>query len=242
MGPNTFLGTQGGSVVALVGLTCVSASSPSSASAGETGTASASSLTETVSASSESREVGLLPVSAGRHGKMGGDFEIRLGCLEDAGSIASIYNESIDRGDSTMDEQRKSAEDIRRWMGGMGSRERFLVAVSRETDALGKGKVIGWVVIKQYSDREGYRFACETSIYVTRGGTGGGVGSCLQAAAIRDCRELRYHHIVVRIFDSNRGSVKFHEKLGFETVGIQKEIGWKHGQWKDIRVMQLVLR
>jgi L-amino acid N-acyltransferase YncA len=40
----------------------------------------------------------------------------------------------------------------------------------------------------------------------------------------------------------NQGSVKFHEKYGFKTVGIIKESGYKFDRWLDSVFMQLILK
>ena len=47
---------------------------------------------------------------------------------------------------------------------------------------------------------------------------------------------------MIAVIDSeNQGSVKFHEKLGFETVGIIKESGFKFNRWLHSVFMQKML-
>jgi len=163
------------------------------------------------------------------------DPAVRPATLADAGAIAEIYNESIRAGDATMDDVCKTAADIGSYIDGFGDREAYLVLEEDET-------IVGWGVIKRYSDRLGYRFACETSVYLRRHRTGNGYGTRLQQALLAQCRAFGYHHVVVKIFASNAGSINFHRRLGFEMVGIQREIGFKAGRWQDVAIMQCVLR
>ena len=47
---------------------------------------------------------------------------------------------------------------------------------------------------------------------------------------------------MIAVIDAgNQGSVSFHEKLGFKTVGIIKEPGYKFDRWLDSVFMQLIL-
>ena len=153
---------------------------------------------------------------------------------DDLQAIADIYNESIARGGITMDTKLYSAEDMRSQVKKFSDRETILVG---ELD----GSVIGWGIIKRYSDRPGYRVCCETSIYLSFAQTGKGYGKILQSNLLQKVVEFRYHHVVAKIFASNQKSIDFHKQFGFEIVGLQKEIGFMKGRWYDMVIMQLIL-
>jgi len=166
-----------------------------------------------------------------------GDVAIRYAVADDAAAIADIYNESIAAADSTMELTPKTEADIRALLSKLGDRERMLVLESN-------GRVEGWGILKRYSDREGYRFACETSVYLRREHVGKrtGFGSAIQAQLMNLTEELGYHHIVVKIWASNEVSIRMHEKFGFEIVGTQREIGLVQDAWRDVTIMQFVRR
>ena len=159
---------------------------------------------------------------------------IRDATLGDAAVIADIYSESIAVGDSTMHDEPKTAEAVRAQMEGFGDREAFLIL---ELD----GYILGWGVIKLYSHRTGYRFCCETSVFLRRSEMRKGYGSYLKKAVIERCRDYGYHHLLARIFADNVGSIEYNKSLGYEMVGVQREIGFKNGRWQDVAIMQLVL-
>jgi len=159
---------------------------------------------------------------------------IRDATPADAAAIAAIYNESIAANDSTMDDVLKTAADIQQQMAGFHDREVFIVLEE-------EGEVLGWGIIKRYSDRPGYRFCCETSVYICRTLTRRGYGSRIEQALIDRCRAFGYHHLVAKIWATNAGSIKMHERFGYEIVGTQREIGYKNGQWQDVTIMQYIL-
>ena len=159
---------------------------------------------------------------------------IRDATVDDAASISFIYNQSIAARDATMVETPSSEESIRAWITGLAPRE---VIVVLEDDKA----VVGWGVIKKYSDRHGYRFTCETSVFVDRQHVGRGHGTRIKAALIERCRQLGYHHLLARIMAINTASIEYNKRFGYEVVGTQREAGFKHGQWQDIVILQLVL-
>ena len=159
---------------------------------------------------------------------------LRDATAADAAAIAAIYNQSIARGDATMDEQPWTADIVRSKMAGFTDREGFIVL---EEGA----QLLGWGVYKRYSDRTGYRFAGETATYLDRSHTGRGLGTVLKRALIERCRQQGYHHLVARVFADNTASIAYNQRLGYEIVGVQREIGFRNGRWVDVMLLQLLL-
>jgi len=160
-------------------------------------------------------------------------MQIRPYLTKDFQAIADIYNEAIALGGVTMDIHPYQPQDIAAIVKKFHDRETILVAQQDE-------QVFGWGIIKRYSDRPGYLVCCETSIYLSFAATGRGYGSLLQNALLEKVKAFGYHHVVAKILATNPQSIKFHEKFGFEMVGIQKEIGYYQGKWLDVAIMQLI--
>lgn len=152
----------------------------------------------------------------------------------DYSTIASIYNEYISRGNATMEERIHTANDIAAWVDSFNNRERLYVV--KEED-----EVIGWGIIKRYSDRNGYSVTAETAVYLTASKIGNGYGSKMKRFLIDQCRQLKYHHLVAKIFAKNTTSIQYNLKLGYTIVGTQKEIGFKNNEWLDVTILQLLL-
>lgn len=160
---------------------------------------------------------------------------IEIAKPKDYAIIAAIYNEYIELGNATMEEELKVAEDIAGWVEKFNDRER-LYSVKKD------GKVIGWGIIKRYSDRKGYRFAGETAIYLTAEERGKGYGTALKKYLIQECKTLDYRHLVAKIFAINEASILYNLKLGYTIVGRQKEIGFRNNKWQDIVILQFLLK
>lgn len=157
---------------------------------------------------------------------------IRHAELTDCGAIASIYNSYL--GYSTMDIEAKKSPYYEDILKGLAERERLYV-LEVEDD------ILGWGIIKLYSDRIGYRTTCETSVYLHPDQRGKGYGSVLKNYIIEVCRKLEYHHLVAKIMADNQVSIDYNFKLGYEIVGTQREVGMVGREWKDVVIMQLLL-
>ena len=161
-------------------------------------------------------------------------MKFRIADITDAQPVMEIYNEHIADGNSTMDQQTKSLGEIEDWFKEFWERE--LIVLLEDAN-----KVLGWGIIKRYSDREGYSKACETAIYLRSAETRKGYGTLIKKWIIDKCRQLGYHHLVAKIFSSNTASIEYNKKLGYELVGEQKEIGFADGQWQNVTILQLLI-
>jgi phosphinothricin acetyltransferase len=159
---------------------------------------------------------------------------LREAVRSDATVIAEICNASVEARDSTMQLEPVDPAYVRRRIEGLGDREVLLVLEA-------EGRVVGWGLVKRYSDRGGYRRTAETSVYVRRNRTGEGVGSQIQAALIERSRSFGDHHLVAKVWADNAASVALHRRFGYEDVGVQREVGRVNGEWKDVLILQKLL-
>ena len=87
-----------------------------------------------------------------------------------------------------------------------------------------------------------YRSTVEDSIYVARAFRGCGVGRALLAALIAESERIDCRTMVAVIAESgSAASVRLHASLGFTPVGILAAVGYKHGRWLDVTLMQRAL-
>ncbi len=170
-----------------------------------------------------------------RESRAGKGFTVRPALQSDADSIARIYNHHVDTGGATFDNVHWSEARVRTLVSAAAP-ESWLVA-----DA-GGGGIIGWASARWYSLRHGYRFTLETAIYLDPASMGRGVADSLQHQLERECRERGIHHLVAKITADNRRSMAFHDRHGYELVGIQKEVGHMEGEWKDVAILQKLLK
>ena len=162
-------------------------------------------------------------------------FSIRLATRRDAAPIASIYSKAILARNATMVLDPVSASEMEGKFSSLGPKESILV-ISESNDI-----ICGWGIVKMYSDRPGYRLTCETSLFIDAAYRRRGLGKRLQLALMSQAQQSGFHHIIVRIWAANQGSIDLHKQVGFTMVGIQNEIGHVDHKWIDVAVMQCLL-
>lgn len=155
--------------------------------------------------------------------------------LADAAQIAEIYNYYILNTHHTFETERLNAEDMEKRIAEVIGIYPYLVA---EID----GEIQGYVYAAQFKLRQAYQYAVEASIYVKNQQKQKGIGSELYREFLDELKETSVHAIVAGIALPNDGSVKFHEKLGYEKVAHFKEIGYKLGRWVDVGFWEMLNR
>jgi L-amino acid N-acyltransferase YncA len=152
----------------------------------------------------------------------------------DAAACAAIYAPHV-VGSAVSFEERApdEAEMARRIQRTRGSYA-WLVA---EHD----GKVVGYANASPFRDRPAYRWSVTVSIYLAEDARGQGVGRALYEALFERLRERGFRMACAGITLPNAASVGLHERLGFEQIGVNPEIGWKDGSWRDVGWYQLEL-
>ncbi len=102
------------------------------------------------------------------------------------------------------------------------------------------GIVVGFGMYSEFRDKEAYQFTVEHSLYVDENFHGKGIGKQLLQELIDLARKQKIHTMIGVIDSENQGSVLFHEKFGFKTIGVIKESGYKFDRWLDSVLMQLI--
>lgn len=82
--------------------------------------------------------------------------------------------------------------------------------------------------------RAAYQYAVETSVYVNPKFRGQGVGRELYEALFPALEKLGYHNAYAGITMPNDPSIALHKSVGFEPIGVFKEVGFKHDAWRDV--------
>ena len=80
------------------------------------------------------------------------------------------------------------------------------------------------------------------SVYVAEDRRGRGIGKNLLEAVIAKGREAGLHSVIARIAEGNEGSVRLHRAVGFDEIGLMKEVGRKFGRLLDVLLMQRIYR
>ena len=163
------------------------------------------------------------------------EINIRPYKTEDTQAILDIINHNILHSTALYDYKIRSLEQQQKILEEKLDKN-FPVIVA-ELD----GKVIGFGMYSEFRFREAYKFTVEHSVYVNKHYNGKGIGKQLLQELISLARQQKLHTMIAVIDAENQGSIVFHEKFGFKTVGVIKESGFKFDHWLDSVFMQLIL-
>ncbi|MCR5878830.1 GNAT family N-acetyltransferase [Phenylobacterium sp. J367] len=158
---------------------------------------------------------------------------IRAATEADAGALAEIYGHHVLHGFGTFEMTPPDAAEMDRRRAAIAAHGLpYMVA------ELGK-RVLGYAYASPFRPRPGYRFTVEDSVYVAPDAIGRGVGRAALASVLDQCTALGLRQVVAVIGDSgNEASIGLHRALGFEDAGVLRHVGFKHGRWVDIVMMQ----
>ncbi|MFK7769879.1 MAG: arsinothricin resistance N-acetyltransferase ArsN1 family B [Mariniblastus sp.] len=160
---------------------------------------------------------------------------IRLAQPTDAQRIAEIYNYYITDTVITFEEETIDAAEILVRMNKVATLGYPWIVFETE------GVVVGYAYATTWRTRAAYRFTVESAVYVCHQNHGSGVGTQLYEFLIDTLKAQGIHSVIGGIALPNDKSIRLHERLGFEKVGENKEVGKKFERWIDVGWWQLML-
>lgn len=93
--------------------------------------------------------------------------------------------------------------------------------------------VAGYAYASRHRERRAYQWSVDVSCYVDEAWRGRGIGRGLYLRLLRLLRRQGFQSAFAGIALPNSASVALHEALGFEPVGIHRDVGYKLGRWRD---------
>lgn len=97
------------------------------------------------------------------------------------------------------------------------------------------GRIIGYAYASMHRIRPAYRWSADCSVYVDAAYHSSGIGRLLlYDRLIAEVAGLGYRSLFAGIALPNLASVRLHEAMGFQSVGVFRAVGYKHGAWRDV--------
>lgn len=148
----------------------------------------------------------------------------RLATPDDAEQIRAVYapychtHVSFELAPPSIDEMRQRIEKVY---------ERYPWLVC-ERD----GEIIGYAYACPHRERAAYQWSVDTSVYVSHQRSGVGRGLYTSLFLMLPLQGYVNAHAGVTI--PNPASVGLHEAMGFQPVGVYRNVGYKLGKWHDV--------
>jgi L-amino acid N-acyltransferase YncA len=159
---------------------------------------------------------------------------IRAAEADDLSAIFDIYDDAVLNSIATFDTEPKSPEERRGWFREFAHPYGLFVAERA-------GEVLGWAGLRPFRPKPAYRYTAENSVYVRSDVAGNGIGKLLLQRTLEAAIENGFHAVVAGIALPNEASERLHASLGFERVGVEREVGYKFERWIDVLWMQRLL-
>lgn len=154
-------------------------------------------------------------------------FIIRDATPDDAGSIGAIYAPIVRDTVISFETSPPTDSEFAQRITETLKTYPWLVATANDTLA-------GYAYASQHRTRAAYRWSVDVTVYMHPDYHRRGIASALYNRLFTILAEQNYHAAFAGITLPNAGSVGLHESLGFEPVGIYREVGFKMDDWRDV--------
>jgi L-amino acid N-acyltransferase YncA len=160
------------------------------------------------------------------------ELRVRSATVADAAACAAIYAPYVRETAITFESDPPDEAEMAARIATAIAAHAWLVLVDATTD------VVGYAYGSQFKSRAAYRWSCEVSVYLKVGLRRSGGGRALYSALLTILTDRGYRIAVAGMTLPNEASEGLHRAMGFEPVGVHRNIGWKLGAWHDVAFMQ----
>lgn len=168
-----------------------------------------------------------------RSGTASADVVLRAATAADLPALADVYNEAVLTSVATFDVEPQPPALFADRVASTRRGDHVVVAVDG-------GRVVGVAYAATYRPRPAYDDTRETSIYLAPQARGAGLGRALYGELLRRVDADGIHVCLAVIAQPNAASEALHTTLGFEQVGMLREVGRKFDRWVDTAWWQRV--
>lgn len=166
---------------------------------------------------------------------MNDKFTIRLVTADDAGQILEVYKPYVLHTANTFEYDVPTVAEMSERIEKISAQYPYLVC---EHD----GRIVGYAYGSTHRERTAYQWSAEVTVYVKEDFHRRGVARVLYNALFAILKMQGYHSMYAGVLSTNINSVEFHRAMGFEDIGIFRNIGYKLGEWHSNLWMQGFLR
>jgi len=155
----------------------------------------------------------------------------------DLAELTRIYNHYIRETAITFDIEPYTLEARRPWLESFDSDGPYRCFVA-EID----GVAAGWASSGRFRTKAAYDSSVESTIYLAPEAIGTGLGTRLYQALFDSLADTDVHLALGGVTLPNPASIALHERLGFVSVGVFREVGLKFDRYWDVEWFQKQLK
>ncbi len=160
------------------------------------------------------------------------DKLIRLATIEDSADILGIYKPFITDTTITFEYDVPSLEEFEDRMENIQSIYPWFVC---EID----NKIVGYAYASKFNERAAYDWSVDFSIYISPEYQRRNIGKALYHALLETLKVQGFCNAYALITSPNIKSENIHRSLGFKEIAVCKNVGYKMGEWHDVKCFEL---
>lgn len=163
------------------------------------------------------------------------ELVVRSALPEDAAQVSEIYNHYVRTSAITFEEEPVSASEMAARIHEIQSLSYPWLVAAAAAD------IVGYAYAGRWKVRAAYRHSSEITVYVRVGQERSGLGSALYERLLPALKAVGVHMAIGGVALPNEGSVRLHEKFGFQKCAHFREVGFKFDRWIDVAYWQRIL-
>jgi len=154
-------------------------------------------------------------------------MKIRRAIPADAPELLEIYAPVVEQTAASFELTVPSEPEFAKRIASSTASHEWLVMESSD-------HLCGYAYATPHRPREAYRASVETSVYVSPTYHGQGIGKQLYEALFVSLQSRDFHNAYAGITIPNEASIALHRSMGFEPIGVFREVGFKQERWHDV--------
>ncbi|MDO4519117.1 MAG: GNAT family N-acetyltransferase [Eubacteriales bacterium] len=168
-------------------------------------------------------------------------MKTRLAAPQDAEVLLEIYRPYVEKTAITFEYEVPTVEEFRERIQETLKKYPYVVLEN-------ENQICGYAYASTFKGRAAYDWCVETSIYIREDVRGEGYGRRLyevleQYLSLQNVKNVNACIAYTEVEDAHltKGSVRFHEKMGYQMVGQFHQCGYKYEHWYDMVWMEKMI-
>ncbi len=154
--------------------------------------------------------------------------------MDDAAGLLAVYKPYVETTAITFEYEVPSVEEFGKRINAIIPEYPWLVCEK-------EGIITGYAYAHKHRDRTAYQWSPESTVYLNETYHGRGIARVLYEAVFEILKLQGFINVYAGVLASNMKSNAFHRAMGFEEIGVYRNIGYKLGEWHSNYWYQLHL-